>query len=226
MSVLDQQVPEALPAPGVWHSFNGKIFLGEFEIFRITEAMFLISNSAGLYYEVGSRYPVPFRGQTMVSYSIRRAFVNLYEFVLALGQVPTINFVPGVEYAGADLVGTNSPLTLIDNHLVSNSLGGSVGLGSPADRPHNHYPIKTKGKFVVNPDGVHSENVKNGNPDYTKAYQQELELFGLMIDVLQLNIGAGGEIITVNPIEGIAEDSKMEIVSVSIGEGAGGGIIA
>lgn len=216
---LDQSVVEAIPAPGVWHSFNGRVFLGEHEIFRITEAMFLISNSAGLYYEVGTRYPAPYRGQTMVSYSIRRAFVNLYEFVLALGQVPSSKFVPGVEYAGSDLIGQDKVMTLIDADLTLNkSLGTfSATTGTPVDRPSNHYPIKTNAKFVVNPDRVQSEALdKNALPDYSTAYEQELEIFGLMIDVLQLNVGAGGEILTVNPIEGIAEDAKMNIEAYTI----------
>lgn len=216
---LDQSVIEAIPAPGVWHSFNGRFYLGEHEIFRVTEAMFLISNSAGQYYEIGTRYPSPFRGQTMVSYSIRRAFVNLYEFVLALGQQPTSKYVPGVEYAGADLIGQDKVMTLIDAELSTKKELGtySGGAGSPHDRPTNHYPIKTNAKFVVNPDRVQSEALdQNALPDYSKSYEQELEIFGVMVDVLQLNIGAGGEILTVNPIEGIAEDAKMNIEAYTL----------
>lgn len=219
MVLLDQAVPEAIPAPGVWHSYNGRVLLGGYEIFRVSEAMFLISNGANTYYEIGSRYGIPYRGATLVSYSFRRAFVNLYETVLAIGRQPTSKFIPGRAYTGADLIGKDELMNIIDSEMKSGKRIGAYNSGpytptsSPFDRPSNHYPIKTTCQFIVNPDGVHSD----ANDDFSNAYEQQLTIYGVMLDVLQLNIGGGGELITLSPIEGIAEQSKIEVIPSSTG---------
>jgi hypothetical protein len=214
-------VPEAVPLPGVYHSNNGTVELGGYEILRISDAFVRISQGGSLYREISSRYPIPYRTLTTVSGSIRRAFGNLYEFVLAMGfPANTDYFKVGAQYDNdtklADLLNkAGEILTGAGKNIL-----GYQGQALPDGRPANQYPIKTVCKFLVNKDKLlsGSGSFPNGviDPDSdligATRYTHEVIAQGILIDTAQITVGTGGEIVTSGPIDFVGETYEWALV--------------
>lgn len=222
--MLDDLAPEQVPLTGVFQSFNGSVFLGDFEIFRVSDAIIRTSNNPATYPEVGSRYPIPYRRQTTVAGNMRRAFVNLFEWALAIG-IPAndANYVAGMVYEANELSpGATTPLKTISNQLLAgvNPLGNEGATKATFNRPVNYYPIKTTMEFEINKDEIITDNVSatqvNAGGAVTaltakSSYLQSMKVFGVMIDTMQLSIGAAGELITSGPFDWVGEAYRYKV---------------
>ena len=53
--LLDSKVSEQVPTPGVYHSYNGKVYFGGREILRISDALIRTSRNVATYPQVDTR---------------------------------------------------------------------------------------------------------------------------------------------------------------------------
>jgi hypothetical protein len=205
MSVLDSNTLMGYPTTGVYHSFNGKVLLAGYDIIRVERANFTIRNTVDVYPEVGRREGTPYVKEFDVRGTISRAYVNGAEWRLAIGMNPSDSFNPGKEYflgGGGDQVpGTEEISPLIEG--VNTYSNRNVGT--------NTYPIKTRARFEVNSkDGVPIQvgsNISQGKALY-------VDVFGVMIDTINITIGQGGDPIMSGPINWVGEKIKFVIADV------------
>ncbi len=103
MSYVD---PSFAPTPGIYVAANGRVLLemdGEdetkqYELLRIQRAFIRISNSIQGYAQTGSQNIITYKGSTIVTGSISRAYVNLMEMRLVTGDKnSTVNTLEGFE---------------------------------------------------------------------------------------------------------------------------------
>ena len=177
-----------LPSTRVYHSFNGKIYLGGLPIIRVSRANFTISNNPDLYPEVGRREATPYVREFDVRGSYTRAYINGAEWRLAIGLQPGAGgvFNPGSIYTGQDMADL---FDAVASDTWSNERG---------DR--NTYPVKTDASLDINMiDRVPVE----GTTGDGKALQATI--IGIMIDAATLTVGRGGDLITSGPIDWIGE---------------------
>lgn len=208
MSVMASLVKEGYPTTGLYQCFNGSISFGGFEIIRIENATFTVTNNPDIYFEVGRREGTTYTKEFDVRGSLRRAYINGVEWKLAVGfpalkRVTDIKgkeviFHPGKEYTdldeGATLLSPND--FSFDNSFVTG----------------NVYPIKTVGTFDINTkDGIPMEG---GSPDAPTRYKMFADITGIMIDALSVNIGQSGDLIMSGPINWIGENVKFGVEEI------------
>jgi len=213
-SQLSALTLEGLPATGVYQSFNGRVYIGGKEIIRISNAVVRILRNPAKYAEVGTRYGTPYYRETRVAFSLTQAFVNFFPLIMSLGFPVSDDFVPGEIYTELGTGTSHSLLNLLQT--VANPHGSKTNGGLNSDRPANYYPVHTDAEFVVNKDGVVSGDyltVDDVNKDLSSpiAYEQAMLVKNAILDIGQIQIGAGGDLITSGPIDALGEEAVWTI---------------
>lgn len=221
--LLDAQVSEQIPTPGVYHSYNGKVYYGGREVMRISDALIRTSRNVATYPQVGTRYAIPYYRQLTVAGSLRKAFINLFEMAMAIGiPIDEPNHIPGNVYSGDGLYAPGStPMATIKRIINDEEMQlGHYGALSDDGLPKNSYPIKTTMEFTINEEGLstiapnlEAQSDPLANPDVTPLgdpYVQSIIAYGIMIDIAQVSMGGGGDLITSGPIDWIGETWRFK----------------
>lgn len=215
MSLL---VPEGIPAPGVYHSNNGAIYLGGERLFRVSSAFLRIMQGSAMYMEIGSKFGIPYPTLRTVAGNISKAFTNLYDMFLTIGLPVDFskNFIPGAIYDSSGKFGDiNKIIEDVITALESGKAHSKFSTGLPDGRPANSYPIKTTAEFHINEDKVASttkdfttSNILTSNDNYTHI----IKVDGVLINLNSLALGTGAEIVTSGPIDFIGENYDFSLV--------------